>query len=126
MKAREDWFSACLRTFICSVVVLTTQPLTVPNITPLDLCAYLLEPCTYAREDCLGRENCVPLDGTQGVCQCDRFFAFTGPHCNEPTGVTYALAPLIATPVVTSAFVIVVRSSGILFVPAHACSTFLC
>ena len=71
-----------------------------------------LDPCTYGREDCHGRESCAPIDVAQGVCRCDRFFAFTGATCNEPTAVTYALAPMIAATVVTSIAVLVVHVSG--------------
>jgi len=76
-----------------------------------------LDPCTYGREDCHGRESCAPIDGAQGVCRCDRFFAFTGASCNEPTTVTYALAPMIAAAVVTSIAVLVVHVSGHFILP---------
>jgi len=88
----------------------TSSLCTVHPFTPLDF-RVLTDPCTYGRDDCRGRENCEPIDNDQGVCRCDRFFAFTGAHCDEPSAVTYALAPLIATAVVTSVAVLLVYFS---------------
>jgi len=66
--------------------------------------------CVYGHEDCRGRENCEPLDGSFGECRCNRFLGFTGSSCDEPTAATYMLIAMVALIVASSVAAVVVRN----------------
>jgi len=67
--------------------------------------------CVYGHEDCRGRENCEPLDGSFGECRCNRFLGFVGSSCDEPTASTYVLIAMVALVVASSVAAVVVRDT---------------
>jgi len=63
--------------------------------------------CIYGRIDCGARATCVPHGpGYSGTCQCESFFGFHGPTCEELSSATLLMVVLCLLTIVHSCFAV--------------------